>query len=165
MTPNVGLGGNSSMESVVVLANLLHKAVKQHRNGKPDAGAIESLLAGYQAERSVRMQQVIDFSGLATKVQAWDNIWYKALSRIMPLLPDNTFALQAGKLIKAASKLDYVPLLDDMKGTVKWEDDELDEKSKRGEQAKSLLSWAMAPLLSMCMLLSFFYLISPTIGH
>jgi FAD dependent monooxygenase len=168
MTPNVGLGGNSSMESVAVLANLLNKSAKQHRNGKPDAAALESLLVNYQAQRCVRMQQVIDFSGLATKVQAWDNIWYRALSRIMPLLPDNTMALQAGKLIKAASKLDYVPLPDDMKGTVKWDDDELeelDEKSKRrGLQAKSLLSWARTPLLSMCVLLSFFWLISPRFG-
>lgn len=164
MTPNVGLGGNSSMESVAVLANLLNKEVKQHPDSKPDAGAIESLLAKYQAQRSVRMQQVIDFSGLATRIQAWDNLWYKALSRIVPLLPDNTFALQAGKLIKAASKLDYVPLPDDMKGTIVWEDDELDEKSRRGEQAESLLTRARAPLLSMCVLLSFFYLIVPIIG-
>ena len=153
------------MESVAVLANLLNKSAKKHHNGKPDTAALESLLVDYQAQRYVRMQQVIDFSGLATKVQAWDNTWYKALSRIMPLLPDNTMALQAGKIIKAASKLDYVPLPDDMKGTVKWDDDELEElngKSKRGGlQVKSLLSWARAPLLSVCVLLSFFYLISP----
>ncbi|KAF2137749.1 uncharacterized protein K452DRAFT_235327 [Aplosporella prunicola CBS 121167] len=124
MTPNIGLGGNSSMESIVVLTNLLHRAIKDYeaRGTKPKKAAIEALLYQYQAERTLRMRQIIDFSALATKVQAWENLGYKIMSRVMPLLPENTFALKTSKLIKAAPKLDFVATPLDTKATIPWED-------------------------------------------
>lgn len=163
MTPNIGLGGNSSMESVVALANLLDGAVKAHPQGKPDKAMIEDMLAEYQRSRSGRMRKIVDFSSRATKMQAWDNLWYKALSYILPLLPETTFAVQLSKLIKGAPKLDYVPLPDDTHvGTWKWEDEEREEeKAKKGGESvkKSLSIRPQVSFLSMCVLLSFVYLI------
>ncbi|KAH8645851.1 putative FAD-dependent monooxygenase [Tricladium varicosporioides] len=152
MTPNIGLGGNSSMESVVVLANALNKAVKTDPKRKPGKAAIEALLAEYQAERYPRMKKVIEFSGLATKIQAWDNIFYKAVSRIMPYLPDTAFANECAKIIKGAPKLDYVPLPEDAKGLVEW-DDEVGT-SPRVDIFKSAVTQSQIPLLVLFVLLS-----------
>jgi FAD dependent monooxygenase len=166
MTPNVGLGGNSALESIVVLTNLLHKAIKEHPRGKPDKATLQGILTQYQKNQQVRMRQIIDFSSLATKIQAWENIWYKILSRVMPFLPDNTFAKQASALLKAAPKLDFVPVPGNVKGTVMWDDEAWDVGNRAGRSksfiekgAQSLFSWMTTPLLSLCVVLSFFYVV------
>lgn len=166
MTPNIGLGGNSGMESVVVLTNLLNKAVKEHPHGKPDKATLQRLLTEYQTERQVRMRQFIDFSSLATKLQAWETIWYKTLSRVIPFLPDDTFAKQAAALFKAAPKLDFVPVPGNYQGTLKWDDDVLEAGAKEaksrqfaGKGARNILSWTTTPLLSACVLLSFYFMV------
>ncbi|EED19835.1 FAD-dependent monooxygenase, putative [Talaromyces stipitatus ATCC 10500] len=166
MTPNIGLGGNSAMESIVVLTNLLNKAIKEHPQGKPDRAALQSLLTEYQKERQVRMRQFIDFSSLATKTQAWENLWYKILSRVIPFLPDDTFAKQASALFKAAPKLDFVPVPGNLKGTVKWDDEVLEIKNRKvisapslGEWTQSMLRWTVKPILSLCVMLSFLFVV------
>ena len=166
MTPNIGLGGNTAMESVVVLANLLNKAVKEHPHGKPDRAALQKLLAEYQKKRQKRLQEFIDFSSLATKMQAWETIWYKLFSRIVPFLPDNSFAKQASALFKAAPKLDFVPVPGNPQGTVKWDDEVAKTETKEsmprpilGKGTPSMMSWITAPLLSVFALASFFYIV------
>ncbi|PCG89044.1 Monooxygenase, FAD-binding [Penicillium occitanis (nom. inval.)] len=142
MTPNIGLGGNCAMESVVVLTNLLHKAIKEHPQGKPDKAAIQNVLHEYQKDRQVRMRQFIDFSSLATKIQAWETTWYKILSRVMPFLPDDTFAKQASILFKAAPKLDFIPVPGNLKGSMKWDDDVLEAKYRESFPRPSVSDWA-----------------------
>ncbi|KAF7590326.1 hypothetical protein BBP40_002976 [Aspergillus hancockii] len=123
MTPNIGLGGNASMESITVLSNLLRRAVQAHPSGKPDKKMLETVLEEYQTLRYDRMAKIIHFSSEATKMQAWDSLYYKAISRILPFLPDNTVAKQTGELIKGAAKLDYVPTSAARKGTIAWDDE------------------------------------------
>lgn len=165
MTPNIGLGGNSGMESVVVLTNLLHKAVNSSPNGKPDYNTLQSVLTEYQAERQIRMRQFIDFSGLATKLQAWETIWYKIMSRVIPFLPDNTFAKQCTALFVKAPKLDFVPVPGNIKGTVPWDDEVAELKTQEkpkpllGKGVQNLLNWGTTPLLSLGVLLSFFFMV------
>jgi hypothetical protein len=163
MTPNAGFGGNSTMESVVLLVNLIHRAIKEQPQGTNLGRAtVEALLREYQAERTVRMRQLIDFSALTTKVQAWENVGYKILSRIVPLLPDKMFALQTANLIKGAPKLDFVPAPWDSKGTVAWTSNSKvplprDQRSLLPDSKKGkLLGWGSASLLSVSVLLSFF---------
>jgi hypothetical protein len=157
------------MESVVSLVNLIHSAIKEQPQGtKPGKAAIEALLREYQAERTVRMRQLIDFSALATKVQAWENVGYKILSRIVPWLPDNTFALQAANLIKGAPKLDFVPAPWDSRGTVAWTSNSKvllprDQKSLLPSSKKGKwFRWGSAPLVSVGVLLSFFIVLLGT---
>ncbi|KAF2143952.1 uncharacterized protein K452DRAFT_224000 [Aplosporella prunicola CBS 121167] len=122
MTPNLGFGGNSSMEGVVALTNLLHRAIKDHnaRGTKPDKAAIEAILGQYQAERTARMRPVIDVSALVTKVEAWENLGYKILSRVMPFLPESLIAQQTAKIIQVAPKLEFLPPPRDPKAAVPW---------------------------------------------
>lgn len=123
MTPNIGLGGNSGMESVVALTNLLNQAVDSHPQKKPDYQAIQRLLTEYQSERQQRMRKIIDFSGLATKLQAWETPFHKIISRVVPFLPDDTFAKQASALFKGAPKLDFIPVPGDIRGSMQWDDE------------------------------------------
>lgn len=123
MTPNIGLGGNSGMESVVALTNLLNKAVKSDAQAKPDYDTVQRLLTEYQSERQERMRKIVDFSGLATKLQAWETPLHKIMSRVAPFLPDDTFAKQASALFKGAPKLDFIPVPGNIKGTMQWDDE------------------------------------------
>ena len=154
------------MESIVALTNLIHKAIKEQPQGtKLSKSAVDTLLREYQAERTIRMRQVIDFSALATKIQAWENVGYKILSRILPLLPDNTFAVQAAKLIKGAPKLDFVPASWDSKATVPWESNSnvllrQDQKSLLPESNKrQLFGSGKTRLVSIGVLLSFVFVL------
>lgn len=111
------------MESVVALTNLLQKALSSSSQEQPDYDTIQLLLAAYQKERQERMRKIIDFSGLATKLQAWETPLYKIVSRMVPYLPDDTFAKQASALFKGAPKLDFIPVPGSIKGTMQWDDD------------------------------------------
>lgn len=158
MTPNIGLGGNASMESVVVLSNLLHRAVQAHPSGKPDKKMLETILQEYQTLRYDRMQKVIHFSGEATRLQAWDSFYYKALSRVIPYFPDRTGATRTGELIKAASKLDYVATSPARKGTVAWEDDGQRTLGAHQTAVSSVRRLIQIPVFLLSFGLSFFYL-------
>ncbi|KAJ6142752.1 hypothetical protein N7471_002205 [Penicillium samsonianum] len=81
MTPNVGLGGNSAMESIVLLSNLLNRAIELHPDDHPDAKIVEQVLSEYQSLTKERMRKVIDFSNLATRIQAWDTPFHKNCKR------------------------------------------------------------------------------------
>lgn len=128
MTPNIGLGGNSGMESVVALTNLLQNAIHPEQDAasparKLDFPALQGILTTYQTERQARMRKIIDFSGLATKTQAWETLGHKLMSRIVPFLPDDTFAKQATALFKGAPSLNFVPVPGKYRGTVSWDDE------------------------------------------
>ncbi|TAQ86977.1 hypothetical protein B7494_g4680 [Chlorociboria aeruginascens] len=153
MTPNVGLGGNTSMESVAVLANLLNKAIKSHPRGKPGKTEIEAIFAQYQAERLPRVKKIIEFSGLVTKIQAWDSILLKVASRILPFMPERTLANETGKIIKAAPKLDYITLPVRPKGKVGYDDEKL-EALGHIDISKSMLKTTQVPLLGLFVVLS-----------
>ncbi|OOQ83533.1 FAD binding domain protein [Penicillium brasilianum] len=162
MTPNVGLGGNSAMESIVLLSNLLNRAIQIHPGGRPDIKLVEQVLSEYQTLTNERMRQIIDFSNLATRIQAWDTLFHKILSRVVPFLPDTTFAKQAAQLIKASRKLEYVQLPKRaVRGTMPW-DDELHlalSESKSGKE-NSAASFQGIPILVLCMALSCFLISS-----
>ncbi|KAH8429233.1 FAD-dependent oxidoreductase [Aspergillus melleus] len=158
MTPNIGLGGNASMESVVVLSNLLHRAVQAHPSGKPDKKMLETILEEYQTLRYDRMQKVIHFSGEATRLQAWDSLYYKTLSRVIPYFPDTTSAKRTAELIKAAAKLDYVPTSPARKGTVAWEDDGQRALGAHQAAVSSVRRLIQIPVVLLSFGLSFFYL-------
>lgn len=133
VTPNIALGGNSGMESIVVLCNHLHRAVKD--NGKPSNATIHNIFAAYQAERHDRMKQIMELSSLITKVQAWDTLWHRFLSTCMlPLQPDRATADQIGDIISKAPKLDYVSTRGFPSGRMQWKDDEV-EVDKMGRRA------------------------------
>ncbi|KAK9414811.1 putative FAD/NAD(P)-binding domain-containing protein [Seiridium unicorne] len=105
VTPSIALGGNSGMESVIVLCNHLCRAIGAE--SKPSAATLTKVFDDYQAERHERMMRIMELSSLTTKVQAWDGWWHKFLATwVLPLQPDRALADQIGEIIRTAPSLD-----------------------------------------------------------
>ena len=122
------------MESVVVLANLLNREIKSRPNGKPDKSAIEAAFHEYQETREARVKKIFDLSSLITRLQAWDNVVLRlAACFVIPWQRDAKIAEEMGTIIKAAPKLDYVPLAECKKGLVMWDDEKSVTSLKGGD--------------------------------
>ncbi|KAI0157184.1 FAD/NAD(P)-binding domain-containing protein [Hypoxylon sp. FL1284] len=127
VTPNIALGGNSAMESIVVLCNHLNKMLVEHEGAKPSRATLNKVFEAYQAERHGRIHEVLSLSAHTTRMQAWDNWLYKFMAMwVMPLLPSGLIMNQLGTIMTPAPRLDYVPCKGFPKGKMGWKhpDDE-----------------------------------------
>lgn len=132
ITPNLALGGNSGMESVVVLTNLLHRTLASHSPSKPSHEALTKVFQAYQDERLPRMRHIMEFCRLISRTQAWDNWFLKMLSIwVLPYLPQRKLANDLGEIIRTAPMLDFVPLGDWNEGLMEWEDMKEEKKAKK----------------------------------
>lgn len=120
----MAFGGNSGLESVVVLTNRLRRMLVENNWARPSGRELEKLLSAYQTERLARMKYVMQFSGDVTKVQAWHRPLDKFLATwLVPMLPDRTFGDQLGKIISGAPKLDFIDASDFPSGRMPWQDE------------------------------------------
>ncbi|KAH7311416.1 FAD binding domain protein [Stachybotrys elegans] len=125
VTPNIALGGNTAMESVVVLCNHIKRMVTAQQGAKPSPATLEKTLMGYQTERHARAKEIMELSGLITKVQAWDTPLHKFMATwALPLQPDRTVPDQLGEIIRGAPKLEFVEIDGFAKGRLPWKDEE-----------------------------------------
>ena len=109
ITPNIALGGNSTMESIVVLCNHLARTVGTHRGGRVSRATLGQVFRQYQGDREGRMREIMELSSLITRVQAWDGMVPKFLACwVLPFQADHKLTDQLGELIRRAPKLDYV---------------------------------------------------------
>ncbi|CAL8575779.1 hypothetical protein XPA_001683 [Xanthoria parietina] len=140
ITPNLALGGNSGMESVVVLTNLLHSILTSHSPSKPSHDALTKVFQSYQDQRLPRMRQIMEFSRLISRTQAWDNWILKMLSIwVLPYLPQRKLANDLGEIIRKAPMLDFVPLGDWKKGLMEWEDMKDEKEAKKDGVTSNVL--------------------------
>ncbi|KAI9164120.1 FAD-dependent monooxygenase DEP2 [Paramyrothecium foliicola] len=132
VTPNIALGGNSAMESIVVLCNHLQRMIRAQHGAKPSLATLEKTFKAYQTERHARVKGVMELSGLITKVQAWETPFHKFLATwALPLQPDRTVANQLGEIIRGGPKLEYVELKDFARGRLPWKDEEREKEGNR----------------------------------
>jgi 2-polyprenyl-6-methoxyphenol hydroxylase-like FAD-dependent oxidoreductase len=90
VTPNIALGGNSTMESVVVLCNHLERTLAAHHGGRVSRATLGRVFGQYQRDREKRMHEIMELSSLITRVQAWDGILPKALACwVLPFQADH----------------------------------------------------------------------------
>ncbi|KAF4236331.1 hypothetical protein CNMCM8980_003093 [Aspergillus fumigatiaffinis] len=125
VTPNIALGGNSTMESVVVLCNHLERTLAAHHGGRVSRATLGRVFGQYQRDREKRMHEIMELSSLITRVQAWDGILPKALACwVLPFQADHKLTDQLGELIRKAPKLDYLEV-DRVfgRGRLAWEDE------------------------------------------
>lgn len=139
VTPNIALGGNSGMESVVSLCNHLNRLVNAESRGqRPSEEALARVLHAYQEERRPRMQEICEVSGLITRVQAWTTPLHWLLGNwILPLQSDKAIADQLGEVVRTAPKLDYVSDAGFTSGKMAWKetiDKEEEKGSLRGQR-------------------------------
>ncbi|KAL8979776.1 MAG: hypothetical protein Q9205_004972, partial [Flavoplaca limonia] len=110
VSPNFALGGNTGMESVVVLANELYRLKAVTSSATPTKEAIRTTFQRYQELRMLRVQRVRFLSGLITRLQAFDGIIMRCMAQwIVPtLIGDKRIADQLGCLLKGSPKLDFI---------------------------------------------------------
>mgnify|MGYP004508120187 CR=1 FL=1 len=70
MTPNMGAGGNSAMETAAALANELKKMTDAAEKGKPSYDDIKAYLGNYQTLRDIRLTAVLTAANGLTRTQA-----------------------------------------------------------------------------------------------
>ncbi|KAK3389430.1 hypothetical protein B0H63DRAFT_427900 [Podospora didyma] len=120
MTPNLGQGGNSSIESVASLMNHLHALVEEKPN--PSTAELEEAFASYQEERQAQVKFIAGLTGSYTRWATWRNWlgWFMQ-SWMWPLLGDrfivNWFL---SPMIKDSIKLDFVEEKNLPAGKVLW---------------------------------------------
>ncbi|KAL9003537.1 MAG: hypothetical protein Q9188_003595 [Gyalolechia gomerana] len=154
ITPILALGGNSGMESVVVLTNLLHANLSAADFISPSRHTLNCLFQRYQDQRLPRMKHIMEFSRLITRTQAWDNWILKMVSIwVLPYLPQRKLANDLEEIIRKAPMLDFVPLGEWKQGRLEWEDMKLNDGREgekkdlvpglKGLQAKVLMATAL----------------------
>ncbi|KAI9785103.1 MAG: hypothetical protein M1816_000514 [Peltula sp. TS41687] len=122
VTPNAALGGGTTMESVVVLANEIRRAIRAHPNQKPSDLEIRTALQRYQDQRLPRVTEIFNLSWMVTRLQAYDGwLYYLAMRWILPVLGLGVLAKNMGVMFSEAPKLDYVPV-DERKGKIPWKE-------------------------------------------
>lgn len=124
VSPNFALGGNTGMESVVVLANELYRLKEVTSSAAPTKEAIRTTFQRYQELRMRRVQRIRFLSGFITRLQAFDGILMRCMAQwIVPILiGDKKIADQLGCLVKGSPKLDFIAW-DSREGTMPWCDE------------------------------------------
>jgi hypothetical protein len=131
VTPNIALGGNTSMESTVVLCNLIRNMLEEQRGNKPSRARIQKVFDDYQKERIPRVQKIMELSSFITKLQAWDTPLMKFVATwIMPYQSDRAIADQLGDVIKTAPKLNWIPTTGFRTGCLEWADSAFPRNNK-----------------------------------
>lgn len=70
MTPNLGAGGNSAIESVGVLANLLNRLNISSEKSSVSLPALRNLLEQFQEQRAERINKVMEMANDLTRLHA-----------------------------------------------------------------------------------------------
>ncbi|KAJ1337160.1 FAD dependent monooxygenase [Microdochium nivale] len=144
VTPNIALGGNSGMESMALLTNLLHRTLSAHPNSaKPTRATLTKVFQEYQDRRIPRMRKIVEFSNLITRVQAWDGFAMKATALyVLPYQSRTALGQQIGEVICDAEKLDFVPIKP-RPGRIAWKEQKnaSDKVIARSKSSSSTSHW------------------------
>lgn len=112
MTADIGIGANMAIESVVVLANVLHRSVAHNPdpNYHPTQAELSELFTQYQSTRYARVKQYMKLSGSITRMRSYQSIWKRIWISHIDTLPVMQ-RIGAKKLVAGlarAPKLEYV---------------------------------------------------------
>ena len=109
MTPNLGQGGNTAIESAASVANAIHELIAQKRPTRPSTREIECALKSHQNRREERVEKILKLANKATRIEALRGPFEEFLAmHVFPhiggLMQDNFCAYEV-----AAEKLDFLP--------------------------------------------------------
>ena len=100
MTPNLGAGGNSAIESSAALANCLAKIAR------PGLAEIQAALQQFQEIRRPRANAICNAANLLTRVEAFATLPHKlAALYVIPMLGDFLTDVTCAAMV-GAEKLD-----------------------------------------------------------
>ncbi|KAK3303650.1 uncharacterized protein B0T15DRAFT_540893 [Chaetomium strumarium] len=120
MTPNLGQGGNNSVEDVASLINQLNALVKEKPN--PTTAELEGAFARFQKERKGRVKFIAGITGRYTRWTSWRDwpSWFMQYW-VWPLLGDRFIVNRLlSPMIRESIKLDFVEEKRLPPGKVAW---------------------------------------------
>ncbi|CZR68336.1 related to hydroxylase [Phialocephala subalpina] len=110
MTPNMGQGGNSAIESAAALANSLHEINEGNKRAKPSLGKLRNALKRYEQSRQFRAKRICDTANDLTRLEAFATLKHKIIGKyILPRAGDFLADSQCDVMI-GATKLDILPV-------------------------------------------------------
>ncbi|KAK4149757.1 hypothetical protein C8A00DRAFT_37653, partial [Chaetomidium leptoderma] len=111
-TPNLGIGGNSAVESAAAIANGIKRLADSWSatGRRPSQQDVERMLDEYQRGRQLRAAAVVDASGFLARAQSMRDpstrLFVKyVIPRLSEFLPE-----MMGNAMIGATKLDFLPL-------------------------------------------------------
>jgi FAD dependent monooxygenase len=144
VTPNAGHGGNTAIESVAVLANLLYD-VKIGTEGSLDYTGLQDILKRYRRNRKDRVDYASGASSAATRIQARANLGWKAVASLLPLLGEDFEVNASSDLIMGGEALKFI---DDKgkEGNIPWDGwtaDDIDDDLKTSSTSQIVRNLAI----------------------
>ncbi|KAI9728826.1 MAG: hypothetical protein M1834_007213 [Cirrosporium novae-zelandiae] len=109
MTPNLGQGANSAIESAAALANALQNLANIKRSEHPTDAEINGILGGFNRLRLTRMIDISKTSRFVTRFQARDGTFNKLFGRYLVPLAKDLPADMSSKTIAGGVMLKYLP--------------------------------------------------------
>ncbi|RYP20235.1 hypothetical protein DL765_002909 [Monosporascus sp. GIB2] len=153
VTPNIGLGGNMALESVVVLCNHLQAMLTGQRGAKPSCATLNRAFAAYQEERRGRVVEVMEISSLITRMQAWDTPFHKFLATwVAPLQAERAVADQLGEIVRKGPKIAYGSDAAEgfgSGGRLRWADEEGKEEVEKSSRLQWIVSVVTVLMVAM----------------
>ena len=117
MTPTAGQGGNTAIESVAVLANLLHNA--KSRESPLDYDGACKMFQKYHESRIGRVLDIAESSGAMTRIQALDTPFWEFMARLVPVLGEEWEINSTSDLLCKSEALHFVKYKG-REGTIPW---------------------------------------------
>jgi 2-polyprenyl-6-methoxyphenol hydroxylase-like FAD-dependent oxidoreductase len=147
MTPNMGSGGNSAIESAAALANSLHELLSQPSSDCSLIGNVRQALDKYQNSRSIRASATVKVSNLVTRLHAVRGlIEYILAHYLMPNAGDLLVDLASDNWI-GATRLNYLPIPPrSLGGTMPFNP----EQGLGKNESLFMRALAASPFLSLC---------------
>lgn len=95
MTPNIGAGGNSAIESAAALANAIKSIAEQSlKSGHhPSQELIHEELERYQKNREKRVNHMVDRCSEVTRIEATRGLFYRIMGHLFRVYPGESIDL------------------------------------------------------------------------
>jgi len=120
MTPNLGQGGNNSIESVASLINQIHALIKEQPS--PTTADLEKAFVLFQKQRQGQVKFIAKLTGSYTRWASWKN-WFGWFMQawVWPTFGDGFIVnWNLSPMIRESIKLDFAKEENLPVGKVKW---------------------------------------------
>ncbi|KAK2877272.1 hypothetical protein FQN49_001277 [Arthroderma sp. PD_2] len=152
MTPNMGQGANTAVESAAALSNGLRALLnKQNGTQKPSGQDIDALLTKFNSKQLERLSGIHNESRLITRMEACDGPIKTFLARHIAPYCGDLVSLNVARVVTNGVVLDYVPLTERLKNKWKplaqWETWGMAEARDFGNKLLAFIAVVLIPIL------------------
>lgn len=110
MTPNMGQGANTAIETAACLSNALRALILAKHPEKPSEREIQDLLSRFNRTRLERLGTIHRDSWVLTRLESADGFAFRLLGRYVVQFLGDFFARGVARTVTTDVCLDYIPL-------------------------------------------------------